>query len=153
MVILKFRKLTSGNNSGVYISSFNEYFSKKIIRQITLCYKTNKMKKIIFSFLAVAFSLTAISHVTAEIRSIKPGINAADSAHVKTLMRLKEIKAIDRSTLSRARKKALRKETRAIKRSLRKVIPVQSNENIYAGKKNAHSYYLPAGYYHAATRH
>lgn len=85
--------------------------------------KANKMKKIILTAMAAFFMLSFIPTRTeaatgpAEV-SITDNETVESPEAVALLARLDEIKAIDKSALSSAEKKELRKEVRAIKSQL-----------------------------------
>jgi len=84
------------------------------------------MKKIVLGvlmvFLSVAFLPLQSKAATAEEPSSLPAPKPAESAEAKTLIvRLDEIKATDKSTLTSEEKKDLRKEVKSIKRNLKDI--------------------------------
>lgn len=89
------------------------------------------MKKITLYLMALCLSLTfqplQSYAATADPASSVLVANASEKAHAEaSLLRLKEINAMDKSNLSSSEKKSLRKEVRAIKHELR-----SSNGGIY----------------------
>lgn len=82
------------------------------------------MKKLVVSLLAVFLSITFVPTQLNASTPKNPVITVSDEAKVATepnalIIRLDEIKAMDKSTLSRVEKKELRKEVRTIKAELR----------------------------------
>jgi hypothetical protein len=80
------------------------------------------MKKLTLS-LAIALLLTTLSvtSLKAEAKLVGPSPSTTESAHINALLaRLNEIKAMDKSTLSRSEKKELRKEVQSTKEALRR---------------------------------
>jgi len=80
------------------------------------------MKKITLSLMAVALSLTFIpqqliaANPTATAVVVTPGDQAKADA---ILLRLTEIKNLDKSSMSSAEKKTLRKEVRSLKKEMK----------------------------------
>jgi len=85
---------------------------------------TKKMKKI-KSYLLITIVLVLVMPITLKAEGNEPEKAATEkvaSATASTLMnRLEEIKAMDKSNMSSVEKKALRKEVRSIKKSLKEV--------------------------------
>jgi hypothetical protein len=84
------------------------------------------MKKIVFCILATLLSLTFIplqsNAMVPEESSVLVDPKPAEVAEVKVLeLRLDEINAMDKSKLTSAEKKTLRKEVKSIKSSLRDI--------------------------------
>ena len=77
------------------------------------------MKKVVFLSLLLCLSLTAITPTHAASKEPAPEPTEIPAEVRVMLDRLEEIKAMDKSNLERAEKKALRKEVRAIKTQLR----------------------------------
>ena len=80
------------------------------------------MKKIIICLLAASLSLAFIPN---ELQAAPGPVKTESSSHAaeakKLITRLDEIKSIDKSTLSRSDKKALRVEVRSIDKRLREL--------------------------------
>jgi hypothetical protein len=93
---------------------------------VSLIKKNIKMKKIVFCMLATLLSLTFIplqsNAMVPEESSVLVDPKPAEVAEVKALeLRLDEINAMDKSKLTSAEKKNLRKEVKSIKSTLREV--------------------------------
>lgn len=74
------------------------------------------------AFLMFTFVPTSVRASTEPAPASVPAPTAAETAQANALLsRLDEIKAMDMSTLSSAEKRQLRKETRNIKKDLRRV--------------------------------
>lgn len=86
--------------------------------------KTKKMKKL-KSYILITMVLVLVMPFTVKAEVAEPektAIEKAASTTASTLMnRLEEIKAMDKSNMSSVEKKALRKEVRSIKKSLKEV--------------------------------
>jgi hypothetical protein len=81
------------------------------------------MKKLTLSLASVLLLTTlSVTSVKAESKPLTPNTTStAQSAHVNAMLaRLNEIKAMDKSTLSRSEKRELRKEVQSTKEALRR---------------------------------
>lgn len=80
------------------------------MKKITLCLLATSLSLTFYPFQSNAATIVPASSLVVS----KP----VESAEAKVLLRLNEIKAMDKSTLSRSEKKALRKEVLAIDKNL-----------------------------------
>jgi hypothetical protein len=101
-----------------------------VMEGLTFNLKFNEMKRIIMCLMAVILTLTIVpsrsfaasGEEPTAIVTTKPMETSKESAEAKALLiRLDEIKTMDKSKLDAKDKKALRKEVRSIKRELKDI--------------------------------
>ena len=111
-----------------YVNNYSKYITFKIrnsyIFTLTIMLNLNNknMKKLSFYLMIMVLSLTVVPTTTyaTEKNPVTAAAPKEVPAEVKTMLnRLEEIKKMDKSSLSSAEKKSLRKEVRTIKSSLK----------------------------------